>query len=59
MKRKIRVLLVGLGSEIGSTLVNLIKIKSENIEISGIITNEISKNNVKKIQKRFPRKSID
>ncbi len=48
MKRKIRVLLVGLGSEIGSTLVNLIKIKSENIEISGIITNKISKNNIKK-----------
>ena len=48
MKRKIRVLLVGLGAEIGSTLVNIIKIKSENIEISGIITNKISKNNIKK-----------
>ena len=48
MNRKIKVLLVGLGSEIGSTLISLIKNKKEVIEISGVITNQIFKNDQKK-----------
>lgn len=48
MDRKIRVLLVGLGSEIGSTLISLIKTKNEVIEITGVVTNQIFKNDQKK-----------
>ena len=47
MKKKIKILLVGLGAEIGSTLINLTKSGNENFEISGIITNEIVKNDPK------------
>lgn len=47
MKKKIKILLVGLGAEIGSTLINLTKSGNENFEISGIITNEIVKNDLK------------
>ena len=48
MKKKIRILLVGLGSEIGSMLLSLLKSKSENVEIKGILTNKIFKNDLKK-----------
>ena len=48
MNKKIKILLVGLGSEIGSTLLSLLKFDSENIEITGILTNKIFKNNIKK-----------
>ncbi len=48
MDRKIKVLLVGLGSEIGSTLISLIKTKNEVIEITGVVTNQIFKNDQKK-----------
>ncbi len=48
MKKKLKVLLVGLGSEIGSTLINLLSTKDEKIYISGILTNKIFKNDNKK-----------
>lgn len=48
MNKKIKVLLVGLGSEIGSTLLSLLKSNSENVEINGILTNKIFKNDLKK-----------
>ncbi len=48
MNKKIKVLLVGLGSEIGSTLLSLTKSNNENVEITGILTNKIFKNDLKK-----------
>lgn len=48
MKKKLNVLLVGLGSEIGSTFVSLLSSKNEKLQITGIITNEIFKNNYQK-----------
>ena len=44
MKEKIKVLLVGLGSEIGSTLISILNSKKDNLEIKGILTNQIFKN---------------
>ena len=48
MRGKIKVLLVGLGSEIGSTLISILNSKKNNLEIKGILTNQIFKNDSKK-----------
>ena len=49
MNKGIKIFLVGLGSEIGSTLLYLLNSnKSQNIRINGILTNGIFKNNIKK-----------
>ena len=48
MNRNIKTLLVGLGSEIGSTLISMTSLKKDNIQITGVITNEIFKNDLKK-----------
>lgn len=47
MKKNIKIFLVGLGSEIGSTLIYLLN-SSKNIRINGILTNKIFKNDIKK-----------
>ena len=48
MKKKIKTLLVGFGSEIGSTLISMTSSKKNNIQITGVITNEIFKTDIKK-----------
>lgn len=48
MNKKIKTLLVGLGSEIGSTLINMTSSKKDTIQITGVITNEIFKNDLRK-----------
>ena len=48
MNKKIKTLLVGLGSEIGSTLINMTSSKKDTIQITGVITNEIFKNDPRK-----------
>ncbi len=48
MNKKIKTLLVGLGSEIGSTLISMTSSKKETIQITGVITNEIFKKDLRK-----------
>ena len=47
MNKKIKTLLVGLGSEIGSTMINMTSSKKDTIQITGVI-NEIFKNDPRK-----------
>jgi len=48
MKHNINILLVGLGSEIGSTLISLVNKEKKNIKIKAILTNKISLTDKKK-----------
>ena len=46
MKNKKKILLVGMGSEIGSYLLSINHSKSNNIEINHVLTNKIYGNDI-------------